>query len=62
MKKIYSAPRTEVLRVQTEQMVAASLGIDHTPHDGIGGDVKGGDWSDIFGNDGGNTSDSPFED
>ena len=62
MKKTYLTPCTNVLRVQAEQIVATSIGVSNESQNGLVGDVKGGDWSDIFSNEGGITSDSPFED
>ena len=62
MKKTYLTPCTNVLRVQTEQIVAESLSVNNNTRNDIVGDVKGGDWGDIFSNEGGITSDSPFED
>ena len=62
MKKTYSTPQTNILRMQPETMVAQSLNVDNTSHNDISGDVKGGDWGDIFSGQEAITSDSPFED
>ncbi|MDE7378193.1 MAG: hypothetical protein K2N13_04430 [Paraprevotella sp.] len=37
-KKVYVTPETDVLKVQLENMLAASIPVDNTPGDGLEGD------------------------